>query len=127
MSKRWLMWWGALLTARAALVILMLSGCVRTQTTETGSARGSLNGQPVAIEWQRDADGHTSLTVPPIISGAAGLLPAPWGDLASLVLALVAGGGAVAAKTQASRANEHKADAAEGWSKFEALATKGDA
>ena len=111
--------------ATIALALYFLTGCVNRTQTETGAIQGSLNGQPVAIQWQRDSEGHTTVTVPPAVSVAAGFLPPPWGEIASLGLSLVAGGGIIAARSANRRAEEHKADAVEGWSR--ALGDKGEA
>lgn len=106
------------------VAILGLVGCINRTQSETGAVHGQINGQPVSVQWTRDTDGRTSITVPPLVTAASGFLPSPWGEIAGGVLALVAGGGAVAARSQAKRADEHKADAAEGWSR--ALSRKGE-
>lgn len=103
------------------LAVLALPGCLRSQMTETGAVHGVLNGQPVAVEWQRDSEGRTSVVLPPIVTAAAGFLPPPWGDIATGVMGLIAAGGLVAAKKNGVRADEHKADAIEGWAKVDAL------
>lgn len=111
-----------ILTAAVAL-----PGCLRSQVSETGAVHGVLNGQPVAVEWQHDSEGRTSVVLPPIMTAAAGFLPAPWGDIATGIMGLIAAGGLVAAKKNGARADEHKADAAEGWAKVDALhASKDD-
>lgn len=96
--------------------VLLVSGCgSRQETKEHGTAVGQFNGTPLQVEWKRDSEGTTTVLVPPLVTAAAGLLPSPWGDIATAVLALTTGGAAIAARSQKQRADEHKADADEGW------------
>lgn len=108
----------ALCLAVATLALYLLTGCgLNRKQAETGAVSGSLNGQPLSVQWTRDTDGTTTIQLPPAVTTAAGFLPSPWGELAQGALALIAGGGVIAARAQSRRAAEHKADADEGWSR----------
>ncbi len=76
-----------------------------------------ISGQPVVLKWTRDTEGQTTLEIPPALMTAA--TSTPWGALfaggASLVAAAVAANRQAAASAANKRADEHKADAAEGW------------
>jgi hypothetical protein len=104
------------------LALYCLTGCLGQTTRETGQASGMIAGQPLVVTWKRDSEGHTSVELPPaLISGlSAAANSTPWGALiaggVSVVAAAVAGRQTGVAKVQAIRADEHKADAAEGWS-----------
>jgi hypothetical protein len=98
------------------ILCLSLGGCgFATRDMETGAVSGQLNGFPVELKWQRDGEGNVRVQLPPIATVAAGLIPPPWGEIASGLLALLAGSSAVAARMCSKRAEEHKADAEEGW------------
>ncbi len=98
-----------------ASLAFLLAGCFRSQTVESGRVSGSAYGQPIDVQWQRDGEGRSSLSIPPVVSAAADLLPSPWGTIAGGLLSALAGGGSIAALIQKRRADEHKLDAAEGW------------
>ncbi len=99
------------------LFSVALGGCfgLAREDKESGAAAGQFCGAPIEIRWQREANGTTRIDLPPVAAIATGLMPPPWGQVAGGVLALLTGSAAVAAKMASSRANEHKADADEGW------------
>jgi hypothetical protein len=105
------------------LALYCLTGCLGQSTRETGAVTGVVAGQPVAVTWRRDAEGHTTLEIPPALINAATAAAGatPWGALiaggVSVAMAAVAGRQSGVAKVQAQRADEHKADADEGWAK----------
>jgi hypothetical protein len=104
------------------LALYCLTGCLGHSSRETGAVSGVVAGQPVAITWRRDSEGHTTLEIPPALINAATAAAnsTPWGALitggVSLALAAVAGHQRGVAAVQTQRADEHKADADEGWS-----------
>lgn len=98
------------------IAVLSLSGCGLSRSdTETGTVAGQLNGAPVELKWQRDSEGDIRIQLPPVAQMAASVLPPPWGTVATLLASgLTAASGAFALSAK-KRADEHKADAAEGW------------
>lgn len=114
----------ALCLAVIVIAVYLLTGCIGSRQTETGLVSGVIAGQPVAIKWTRDTEGHMNVEIPPALISAAvsGANTTPWGalgaGLVSLVLAGVAGRTSGTAGAQTQRANEHKADADEAWAKL---------
>jgi hypothetical protein len=113
-----------------ALIAIELNGCTSTVTARQGQSRTIIEHRPLAdggfVEKRTtvDSSDETAKTKADIDWGAAvvnGVGAAATGDWAALggiaATALAAGG---AALMQRNRANEHKADADEGWSKYEA-------
>src|SRR4051812_46608147 len=112
----------AMCLAVICIALCLLTGCLGTRQTETGAASGVIAGQPMVVKWTRDTEGHTSVELPPELMSAVGAAAGatPWGALiaggVSIAAAAIAGRQTGVAKVQSQRAEEHKADAAEGWS-----------
>ncbi len=115
----------ALCLAVVMIALYFLTGCdvFRHSQSEQGLVSGVISGQPVVIKWTRDTEGTTKIEIPDaLISGAlAGVNATPWGALitggVSVVAAAFAANRQAAATAANVRAEEHKADAAEGWAK----------
>ncbi len=102
-----------------AIALYLLTGCLDSRQSETGRASGVIAGQPVVLKWTRDTEGTTNIELPPaLISGlASGASATPWGALLAGGASIVGAWAAAKAQANAKRAEEHKADAAEGWAK----------
>ena len=111
----------AILLAAVMVGLYWLTGCTSRDESENGQAAGVFNGQPLAVRWSRDSHGTTTIDVPPaLMSAMQGASAAtPWGPLVAGGLSTVLAAYAAHQRAQASaaklRAEEHKADAAEGW------------
>ncbi len=98
----------------------LLCGCFSNRSAETGAVTGVVAGQPVVLKWTRDTEGTTTVDIPPaLITAATDAATGNWMDLAIKTAAgisvAVAAWNAKGAQAANKRADEHKADAAEGW------------
>jgi len=66
--------------------LLLFTGCVRTERHDVGTVRGTFAGQPVELEWDRDGESSSRVSVPPINTGN------PLIDTAIAVFAAYVGG-----------------------------------
>ena len=111
-------------------LVVVLSGCVSTTDTRQGESKTVIEHHPLSdggfVEKRStyDTSENVSRTESDLDWGglvSKGVGAAATGDWAALggvaATALAAGG---AALMQRNRANEHKADAQEGWDKYEA-------
>ncbi len=107
----------AMCLAVVMIALYLLTGCLGTRQSETGRASGVISGQPVVVQWTRDTEGTVNLELPPaLISGlTSGASATPWGALLAGGASIVGAWAAAKAQANAKRAEEHKADAAEGW------------
>jgi hypothetical protein len=108
----------------------LLAGCVSTTDTRQGQSRTVIEHHPLTdggfVEKRSTYDSSEAISKTQsdidwggaISRGIGAAATGDWAALGGIAATAVAAGGA--ALMQRSRAQEHKADAEEGWSKYEA-------
>lgn len=123
---------------RYLALLLLLTGCVSTTDTRQGQSQTIIEHHPLAdggfVEKRSTYDSSEAVSKTQsdidwggvVSKGIGAAATGDWAALGGIAATAVAAGGA--ALMQRSRANEHKADAQEGWAKYEAaMKDKSDA
>ncbi len=114
----------------AAFFLMLFCGCAKTTDTREGQSQTVIEHHPLKdggfVEKRTTYDSSQSVSKTEsdvnwgglVANGIGAAATGDWAALGGIAATAVAAGGA--ALIQRQRANEHKADASEGWAKYEA-------